>query len=441
MTETQRISQQATVLPAIPSHRKLRVLVFSTTFPSPRFPLHGTFVFERTRHLAALADIRVIAPVSWYRMLSAQPSLRSELAPPVIVTHPRFWYIPRFLKMLDGFFLFISTIREVRRLRSTFEFDLIDAHFAYPDGFAAVLLSRWFHLPVCITLRGTIIYWSRRPLTRWLCDWTIRRATGVIAVAESLARRARQGGVPDERLKVIANGVDSERFHLIAQGAARKQLGLSEQGRLLVSVGHLSPRKGFHRVIRSLPQIVATFPDVRLAIVGGKAFESDNSENLHALVSELGLANHVIFVGAQAPNLVAQWLGASDVFVLASDFEGCPNVILEAMACGRPVVATKVGDVEYMVPVFAGVLVDDPENTTALADALITALDQKWDSHRIRDHVSARSWDDVARRVMVQWGLAVARFGPGAAGSLAACAEDPAPGGPSAPCTSSRHRS
>jgi teichuronic acid biosynthesis glycosyltransferase TuaC len=389
--------------------RRLRVLVFTMVFPNPGQPLHGTFVLERVRHLAALADIRVVVPVPWHHMLrrQAQPP---EAAPILSVRHPRFWYPPKVLPAFRGFFLFLSTVREIGRLRETFDFDLIDAHFAYPDGFAAILLGRWFRRPTCITLRGTIVQWSRRPLGRWLCDWAIRRAQRVIAVAQNLADRARQGGVAEHRIATIANGVDSERFRLIDRAAARRCLGLPEDGRLIVSVGHLSPRKGFHRVIRSLPQLVETCPDARLAIVGGRGAEQDNSAELHALVRDLCLADRVLFAGAQAPDDVALWLGAADAFVLASDFEGCPNVILEAMACGRPVVATKVGDVERMVPAFAGILLDDPEDGAALAESMVAALTRDWDTRRIRDHVATQSWDDVARRVAAQWLLAVETF-------------------------------
>jgi glycosyltransferase involved in cell wall biosynthesis len=175
-------------------------------------------------------------------------------------------------------------------------------------------------------------------------------------------------------------------------------------------VGHLSPRKGFHRIIRNLPHVIETCPEARLAIVGGRGAEEDNSAELEALVRRLDLADQVLFAGAQTPEAVALWLGAADVFVLASDFEGCPNVILEAMACGRPVVATKVGDVERMVPTFAGILFDDPEDDVALAECMLAALMRNWDAQRIRDHVSTRSWDNVARRVTAQWLLAIASF-------------------------------
>jgi teichuronic acid biosynthesis glycosyltransferase TuaC len=399
------------------------VLVFTLVFPNPWRPLHGTFVLERIRHLAALADIHVVTPVPWH-LIARRQARAPEVTPILSVRHPRFWYIPKIWMSLRGIFLFLATVRDIARLRKTFDFDLIDAHFAYPDGFAAVLLGWWFRRPVCITLRGTIVQWSRYPLLRRLCDWAIRRAQRVIAVAETLADRARQGGVPGNRVVTIANGVDSERFRMIDRTAARTGLGLATGGRLLVSVGHLSPRKGFHRVIGSLPRLVETCSDAHLAIVGGSGAEEDNSAELQALARDLGVAERVRFVGAQPPDDVALWLAAADAFVLASDFEGCPNVILEAMACGRPVVATKVGDVERMVPPFAGILVDDPEDGVALAESMVAALTRDWDPRRIRAHVSTQSWDEVAQKVIAQWMLAIEAFRAVAAGGSAAPAED-----------------
>jgi glycosyltransferase involved in cell wall biosynthesis len=393
-------------LPATPTPRRLRVLVFTLVFPNPQQPLHGTFVFERINHLAELADIQVVAPIAWHRWLRA-PVPRQEMRSGIVVWHPVFWYLPKIFWWLRGLFLFLSTVHRVNRLRRNFEFDLIDAHFAYPDGWAAVLLGRWFGRPVCITLRGTIEQWSRSRFGRLLCDWGLRRAARVIAVAESLADRARQGGVPQQRVAMIANGVDTDRFRLVDAAEARRRVGWQDTGRLLLSVGHISPRKGFHRVIRALPRAIAKCPELKLVIVGGRGAEEDNRAELRAMVQRLGLSDRVVFAGAKPPDEVALWLAAADVFILASDYEGCPNVVLEAMACGRPVVATKVGDIARMVPAFAGVLFDDPNDEAALAECILTALSRAWDDQRIRDHVAARSWSDVARRVATQWRIAV----------------------------------
>jgi teichuronic acid biosynthesis glycosyltransferase TuaC len=400
------INLHPTLGPASPQPARLRVLVFTLVFPNPAQPLHGTFVLERVRHLAAFADVEVIAPIPWHQLRRGRIPQRQVIAG-VAASHPVFWYPPKILGSLRGAFLFLSTLYTVNRMRRTFDFDLIDAHFAYPDGFAAVLLGRWFRRPVCITLRGTIEQWSRRPVGRFLCNWAIRGADRVIAVAESLAERARQGGVPPHRVTTIANGVDIERFQDRPMAAVRDALRLPATGRLIVSVGHISPRKGFQRVIRSLPRVLLSHPEARLVIVGGKGAEEDNSAELRTLVERLALSDRVVFAGAKSPAEVALWLAAADVFVLASDFEGCPNVILEALACGRPVVASKVGDIERMVPGFAGILFADPEDDVALAECLAAALARDWNHRQIRDHVAARSWSDVAERVIAQWRLAV----------------------------------
>lgn len=382
--------------------RRLRVLVFTTVFPNQAQPVHGLFVAERIKHLARVADLRVLAPVPWYPWIRGGVPRRERLGD-LMIERPTFRYVPRLFKALDGLFLFLSSVATARRIRREFDFDLIDAHFAYPDGFAAMLLGRLFRRPVCVTLRGTIIPLSTDPLRRALCDWTIRRAARVIAVAKNLADRARQGGVPEARISVVANGVDGERFRPQARNVARSSLGLPADGHLLVSVGHLSRRKGFHRVLLALPELFRKFPDLRLAIVGGPGGELDNGPELKALAGELGITERVIFTGAQPPDRVAWWLNAADVVVLASEFEGCPNVVLEAMACGRPVVATKVGHVDQMVPPYAGILLDDPEDLAALARALREALQRTWDPDRIRAHVEPSSWKAVAERVLAQW--------------------------------------
>lgn len=405
--------------PAAPAPCRLRVLVFTLVFPKPGRPVHGMFVLERIRRLAELADVQVVSPLPWFeRRTGGTPP--PDIEPILGATYPPFWYVPKTLWTLRGVFMFLSMVGTVARLRRRFDFDLIDAHFAYPDGFAAVLLGRWFRRPVCITLRGMIIPLSRWPIGRWLCNWPIRRAQRIIAVADNLADRARQGGVPDHRIVTIGNGVDSARFHPIEIAEARRRLDLPEHGRMLVSVGFYSRRRGFHRVIRNLPRLIQAYPDLRFAVVGGRGAEDDNSGELRAEVARLGLTDRVLFVGPQPPDRVALWMNAGDLFVLPTEFEGSPNVILEALACGRPIVATKAGDIARVVPDFAGILFGDPEDDLALSDSISTALGRDWDSARIRDHVATRSWDAVARQVLVQWHAAVDGFAAETHGDRAA---------------------
>jgi glycosyltransferase involved in cell wall biosynthesis len=382
------------------------VLVFTTVFPSDASPVHGVFVLERIRHLAQLASVVVVAPVPWHARVS--PLRRARRIGRFAICHPRFVYVPRIFKVLDGLFLFLSALTTVARVRRRFDFDLIDAHFAFPDGFAAALLSWWFRRPFTITVRGTLIPLSAFRLRSMAADWALRRAARVIAVAEPLAARVRQGGVDPARIAVIRNGVDLEQFRPTDRTAARRRLGIGD-GRLVVSVGHLSRRKGFHHLIRAFDLLRGRHADIRCAIVGGGGVEGDEHDPLRRLIAECRLERVVTLHGPRPHAEIASWLAAADLVVLASDYEGCPNVVEEALACGRPVVATRVGDVGRVVPPSAGVLLALPVTPARLADAINEAFDRQWIESEIRAVAETRSWHSVAAKVLAEWERAVDR--------------------------------
>ena len=386
----------------------MRILVLSTVFPNPQQPLHGLFVRERIRHLARYADIRVVSPVPWFNGGSPIPA--SEQQGNLEVRHPTFFYVPAIFKVLDGLFLFLSVLPEVRRIQQTFKFDLVDAHFTYPDGFAGILLGRWFRRPVVITVRGSELHFVRHPLRRMAIRWALRRADRVIAVSTALGQLARDFGTKPERLHVIRNGVDPERFSPRPARDARTTLGLSPDGPLLVCVGHLVPLKGFHRVIEAFHRLVLEFPDAKLAIVGGHGSGTGRyPQQLAQLIDTLVLSGQVLMPGPQTPDRVAVWLNAADVLVLDSDREGCPNVVCEAMASGCPVVAPRVGEIQNMVPSHAGILFDDPNDVPELTRCLTDALRRTWDRSAIRATAEQNTWDSVAQQVLRAWG-AVARI-------------------------------
>jgi glycosyltransferase involved in cell wall biosynthesis len=392
----------------------LRVLTFTTVFPNPVRPEHGLFVLERIRHCAAMADIRVVAPRPFYPWPAMNAVPKREVRAGLAVEHPTFRYVPRVAKWLDGMALFLSASATVGRLAREAPFDVIDAHFGYPDGFAAVLLGWRLRLPVVVTLRGTEpLVAAADPGRRRAVRFALRHTSRIIAVSEPLARFARENldGLPPASkppVTVIANGVDLRRFAPAPRDAARRALGLPEAGRLLVSVGHLSPRKGFQRVLRVLPDLVRDTPDLTFAVIGGPGAEGNNEAELRRLAAEPALAGRVIFAGSQPPERVSTWLNAADLFVLASDYEGCPNVVWEALACGLPVVAAKVGEVERMVPAFTGHLIDDADDLPALRAALAAGLAGGHDRAAIRAWAGRHGWEGVAARVMDEWTAAAA---------------------------------
>jgi glycosyltransferase involved in cell wall biosynthesis len=420
------------------SERVRRLLVFSTVFPNSAQPHHGIFVRERMRGLPPDVEVCVVAPVPWFPFVSGlrpgyRPAVpREEVQDGVRVFHPRFLSVPAVLKCLDGLFLFLGALPTAWRLRRDFRFDAIDAHFIYPEGLAAVLLGRVFRVPVLITLRGLlpllIPYALRRPQLRS----ALTRAARVIAVSESLRESAMSLGIPGERVRVIENGIDAEVFTPVDREEARRRLGLSalseglpgvsglsgtRRAPLLVSVGTLSPRKGFHLVIEALPALAERFPGIRYAIVGGAGAEGAQEGELRRLAERLGVADRVIFAGPQQREALADWYSAADLSVLASAHEGCPNVVLESLACGTPVVATPVGDIPRFL--------DRPEvgrivarEVPALAEGIAAALEQTWDRTRIRARIEERTWQAVGREVMEEIERALAPR-PQASGSKA----------------------
>lgn len=399
----------------------MRVLSFTTVFPSAVEPQQGLFVLERLRACARRAEIRVVAPRPFH---DRRPAPRQETVGGLAVCHPTFWYTPRVGKALDGFALYASSLAAARRVAAEFRPEVIDAHFGYPDGFAAALLARSLGLPLVVTLRGTEpLVGAASALRRRELAWAFAQARRIIAVSHPLAEYARtllagRRQAAPTGVTVIANGVDIERFAPRPQAEARRALGIPGEGRLLVSVGHLSPRKGFQRVLRVLPDLVGECPDLRFAIIGGPGAETNNEAELRALAAGPSLAGRVIFAGPTPPERVAAWLNAADLFVLASDYEGCPNVVWEALACGQPVVAAKVGEVERMVPGFAGHLIDEADDLPALRSALAAGLAGGHDRGAIRAWAERHGWDGVAARVVDEWTEAAAAE-PRPAASLA----------------------
>ncbi|MFO0758752.1 MAG: glycosyltransferase [Byssovorax sp.] len=385
----------------------LKVLVFTTVFPSPALPTQGSFTPARLRPLLASCDLRVVSPTAWFRRRGKVPARGAWEGFPV--EYPSFFNVPGLFRNQNGAFLFASSVPRVRALRREFDFDLIDAHFAYPDGYAAVLLGKLFDRPVTITLHGTLVMLAAFPDRRPGLSFAVKNATRIIAVSDELRRKAIELGADARRIEVIDNGVDTTRFAVRDRALARRALGLPAEGRMLVSVGHLTRRKGYHRVLDVLPSLVEEMPDLRYVVIGRASLEGDAGPALREQARRLGLEDRVIWAGERSPDEVATWLNASNAYVLSSDFEGCPCSVYEAMASGLPVVASKVGEVARMVPDGMGVLFDDPDDRSALREGLRRALGDSWDSAAIRAYAETRSWDVGAKRIEEQWRFALER--------------------------------
>lgn len=379
-----------------------RVVVFTHVFPNASAPLLGLFVRERMFRVAKMLPLVVVAPVPWFPFAGLIRRYKPGFCPTVPyhevqqgidVYHPRFFYIPGVLKFLDGFFEALFAYPTLRRIERESGISLIDSHFIYPDGVAAMWLARWLGKPFCITLRGTIVRISKTRIRRKMAQQALDSAAKVFSVSDSLRRIALSMGTPERKTLVVANGIDLDKFYPEDQVAARQRFGVPLRAKVMVSVGGLTERKGFHRVIELMPGLIRQHPELHMVIAGGPTREGDCSTMLRELVCRLKLEDRVHFVGAIAPDQLRYAYATGDVFVLATSMEGWANVFLEAMACRLPVVSTLVGGNAEVVPRSdLGKLVEFGDSV-ALKAALDAALSRDWDRDAIREYAVANSWD------------------------------------------------
>lgn len=377
------------------------LVVFSALFPSAARPGAGLFIRERMFRVAQHRPLAVVSPQPWFPGQSLIRLLRPgyrpqapalEIQQGIRVYHPRFLSVPGLLRQFDGWSMALASLWLMRRLKRQGA-QLIDAHFAHPDGEAATRLGRWLGLPVTITLRGTEVPHSRNPVLRPRLSRTLEAAARVFSVSDSLRRLAIELGAAAEKTEVVGNGVDTACFHPVGRAAARARYELPASAKVLVSVGGLVERKGMHRVIDVMPALIKRHPDLHYLIVGGGSPEGDNRAELAAQVARLGFAGRVHFLGELPPGELKWPLSASDVFVLATRNEGWANVFLEAMACGLPVVSTDVGgNAEVVCRDELGSIVPFGDSA-ALQQALDAALGKEWDRNVILDYARANHWD------------------------------------------------
>lgn len=374
----------------------IKVLTFSTLYPNRETPYHGIFVENRLLHLLRGGEVAalVIAPVPWFpwqsqafgRYAAFARVPREEERHGITILHPRYLLMPKIGMTMAPYLMYRSLSTYIDDiLRGHFPFEMIDAHYLYPDGVAAALLGRRLGKPVVITARGTDVNLipRYRPAKRWI-RWAADQAAAIVAVSEALRSRLIDLGIPGGRIATLRNGVDLDLFAPCDRQVARRQLGVNVAGMVLASIGSLIPTKGHEVAIRA----TASLPKVTLVIAG----EGPQDAALRRLAERLGVADRVRFIGAVPQERLVTVYNAAEIVVLASSREGFPNVLLEALACGTPVVATDVGGApEIVAAAVAGRLVAEcsPE---ALCHAIRGLLSDPPAREAVRAYAERFGW-------------------------------------------------
>lgn len=369
----------------------MRVLTFSSLYPSTAQPRHGIFVEHRMRQLVAAGgvEVRVIAPVArvplrhLWRVSPRPEPPATEHRHGIAVCYPRFLWIPRLLSWLNPLIIALCVLPAVRRLQHEFDFDVIDAHFLFPDAAAAALLGIWFNRPVIATARGTDanVFAHLTVPGAWI-RWLGRRAAALGVVSAALRDELLRAGIDAEKVHVLRNGVDLDLFRPLDRRAVREALGFRHP--TLLSVGHLLPAKGHHLVIDALTRL----PEHHLVIVGDGAARGALDELAH----RLGVSQRVRFVPVLGQDDLARHYAAADILVLASEREGLANVLLEAVACGTPVIATDVGgNGEVVTSPAAGLLIGE-RASAAIAEAVLRLSASPPGTLATRAHAEQFGW-------------------------------------------------
>lgn len=382
--------------------RPIKTLLFSSLYPSSVRPGHGIFVETRLRELLKTGEVetQVVAPVPWfpfsstlfgeYGHFAATP--KSERWNGVTVHHPRYYLLPKIGMNMAPQAIANGAIPTIRKLIAEgFDFDLIDAHYYYPDGVAAGIIARAIGKPFIVTARGSdlnLISDYSEPRRRIL--ETASLADASIGVCNALMEKLSNLGAAPEKLDVFRNGVDLERFRPEPMAEARHRLGLTDR-RIVLSVGNLVELKGHTIAISAMTALPI---DTTLVIVGKGPLESE----LKSLADRLQVSDRVIFAGSIPNTELRWWYSAADVLVLCSSREGWANVLLESMACGTPVISTAVGGTPEIVTNPQVGRLMHTRDSAALVEALHDLMDDYPDRAAVRQYAEQYSWAETSNR-------------------------------------------
>lgn len=354
--------------------------------------------------MAERANLKAIQPVPFFPLVAplkawAKAPEREEDG--LHVLHAPMFYVPKFLKSMDGIWLYRAVIASLTDLRQAGQLDIVDAHFGYPEGIGALIAARKLGVPCVVTLRGFETEYLQKPLIGRQIKRLLRNVDGCICVGHFLKGLALEHGANPDTTRVIHNAIDRDMFYAADHDQARNELGMDAGAPIVISVGHLIPRKRHHVLVAAFAELLTSQPDAKLVIIGDAGFDQDYARRLRNQIASAGIGESVSLLGNVAAHKIGHYLRAADVFALGTQREGCCNAVLEALACGLPVVTTDVGDNSWFVKDEENGYIVPVDNSAAMASALTNVLRRKnWDREQISANLAVGDWNAVAAEVM-----------------------------------------
>jgi glycosyltransferase involved in cell wall biosynthesis len=378
----------------------MKVLVITNLFGYPWDPTRGMFNQQQFDRLAQRVDLSVLVAVPWLdaikRPRAYWSARRDGQKRWPYVDYFVFWYVPGVAQAVHSVFFFSSLALQRPIALFIKRWHALIGSWGFPDAVAASMLGRLTATPVLMKVHGTDVNdYLDVPSKRWQIMSAVHRSRAVMCASAALGDRLVEAGAARQRVHAIYNGVDSSRFFPARNLQVRAKLGIPADAQMLLFIGNLKPAKGCVDLLDAFIAAAPSQPKLHLVVIGDGAAR----DTMMLRAAQAGLAVRVHLVGKVEHGELPEWFAACDLFCLPSHNEGVPNVVLEAMACGVPVLATRVGGIPEVVPDFAGVLVP-AQDGPALVAALSTALNRTWDAARIAAHAASFSWDANIERVM-----------------------------------------
>ncbi|MFH1776261.1 MAG: glycosyltransferase [Candidatus Omnitrophota bacterium] len=386
-------------------NEKKKILVLTNAYPNNLDENLGIDIKRQVEGISEDFEIKVVATIATYpfkRVIDKQPYNVAEKRQDghIEVFYRRYLVIPKVGRGLFGFFCYFSLRQLMIELRKEFNFNAIISFWTYPEGYAAVLLGKKYNLPVIIRPRGSDInILPRGYIRKKIIQYTLNKCTTIFPVCGDLKNKIIKLGVEPHKIMTITLGVDTEIFNIQERQDCRKKLGINQNSFFILFAGYLRRIKGVEYLIKAIDILCKnSINNINLIIIGHGKLEN----KLKNMVKGYELSDRISFVGSIENTALPIWMNAADLFCLPSLSEGWPNVLMEALACGVPIVASNVGGIPEIVNDKKYGFLVDPKNPDQLAEAVKEAKSRQWNREDLRARVKNNSWQDCIDRLKAE---------------------------------------
>lgn len=347
-----------------------RLLFLSNLYPNPAFPNQASFNCQQVQALAEWFDVSVLSPIPFVNR-AAVKAAQKDGHERSLAFFPTYWYTPGILRPLHGKMMLASVAASAEKLHRRTPFDMVMGSWLYPDGWAAGKLAKKWDVPFYLKVHGTDVnrLTAKGALTKASLSG-IQGSRGIFCVSKALRTRLVDLGVAEEKCHVVYNGINSEIFFSRDKSACRQTLGLSFRETIILYVGNLLKSKGLEELAVAFTFMARENPNLRLVVIGSGPYAGSFQEKIR----KEGMTEKVFFAGSIKHQEIAVWMNAADALCLPSYMEGVPNVVLEALACNTPVVATSVGGVPELAGADDRITLARPRDSVSLQTAIEKAL-------------------------------------------------------------------